>query len=206
MWRLTDIDSVQVSLSQVCQLTLEERRGYLTLLLVTASPTVRLLLRRPDGLTDWLASIRNLSGPGKERDTSYRRQLSEYGTFQNTSRGESPTPRAAPISKVSSEQEQCGRVSLLLHRKAVQLAQTEAAVIQAGREPLRVWRPGQGRNIPGASTPGQPQRQAEAKPSNVLVVCDSVIHILHMVHSAVFIVHIYLCIFLYKCDNIHKNY
>ena len=101
MWRLTDIDSVQVSLSQVCQLTLEERRGYLTLLLVTASPTVRLLLRRPDGLTDWLASIRNLSGPGKERDTSYRRQLSEYGTFQNTSRGESPTPRAAPIRKVS---------------------------------------------------------------------------------------------------------
>merc|ERR1712062_470400 len=75
----------KVSLSQVCQLTLEERRGYLTLLLVTASPTVRLLLRRPDGLTDWLASIRNLSGPGKERDTSYRRQLSEYGTFQNTS-------------------------------------------------------------------------------------------------------------------------
>ena len=77
-----------MSLSNVCQLTLEERRGYLTLLLVTASPTVRLLLRRPDGLTDWLASIRNISGSSQPRDTNYRRQLSEYGTFQNLSRGE----------------------------------------------------------------------------------------------------------------------
>ena len=73
------------------QLTLEERRGYLTLLLVTANPTVRLLLRRPDGLTDWLGcltNLTNLTNLAQHRDTGYRRQLSEYGTFQNISRSE----------------------------------------------------------------------------------------------------------------------
>ena len=84
----TDHLPVQVSLASVSQLTLEERRGYLTLLLVTANPTVRLLLRRPDGLTDWLGRLTNLTNMAQHRDTGYRRQLSEYGTFQNISRGE----------------------------------------------------------------------------------------------------------------------
>ena len=125
------------------------------------------------GRTDWLAGLH--SEPLRPREGA-RHELQEaavrvWNIPEHQQRWVTNTSSRS-YQQGFSEQEQCGRVSLLLHRKAVQLAQTEAAVIQAGREPLRVWRPGQGRNIPGASTPGQPQRQAEAKPSNVLVVCD----------------------------------
>ena len=78
----------KVSLASVSQLSLEEKRGYLTLLLVTASPSLRLWLRRPDGLTDWLSCLRNISNLAQDREPNIRRQLSEYGTFHNISRGE----------------------------------------------------------------------------------------------------------------------
>ena len=80
----------KVSLASVAQLSLEEKRGYLTLLLVTACPSVRLWLRRPDGLSDWLSCLRNISNLAQGREPNIRRQLSEYGTFHNISRGEPP--------------------------------------------------------------------------------------------------------------------
>ena len=78
----------KVSLASVAQLSLEEKRGYLTLLLATASPSVRLWLRRPDGLTDWLSCLRNVASLAQGREPQMRRQLSDYGTFHNITRGQ----------------------------------------------------------------------------------------------------------------------
>ena len=93
----------KVSLASVSQLSLEEKRGYLTLLLVTTSPSVRLWLRRPDGLTEWLHCLRNISNLSEGRDLpSIRRQLSEYGTFHNITRGQysPPSPPSLPLSLI----------------------------------------------------------------------------------------------------------
>ena len=62
-----------------------------------------------------------------------------------------------------SQQEQSGRVPLFLHRAAIQLPQTETAVLQAGGESL--LRP-EGENLPGTNT-GTQQHQDKAGPGNV---------------------------------------
>ena len=47
----------------------------------------RLLIRRPDGLLEWHQSILNNSKKRGFNGHLFRRQLSEYGTFQNLSKG-----------------------------------------------------------------------------------------------------------------------
>ena len=104
-------------------MTLEERRGYLTLLVVAVQPNPvryhinepmvitslmihdRLLLRRPDGLTEWHRSVLASQGSHNQshKDRNYRRQLSEYGTFQNLSRGRSSNENAPIINPHFSE-------------------------------------------------------------------------------------------------------
>merc|ERR1712227_1084448 len=92
----------KITLSSLEKVTLEERRGYLTILLVTGPPhPVRLLLRRPDGLCDWHKHISTSSrGPGVRDRLNYRRQLSEYGTFQNLPRGRRSSLDESPCSSI----------------------------------------------------------------------------------------------------------
>jgi len=92
----------KISLSSLEKVTLEERRGYLTILLVTGPPhPVRLLLRRPDGLCDWHKHISTSSrGPGVRDRLNYRRQLSEYGTFQNLPRVRRSSLDESPCSSI----------------------------------------------------------------------------------------------------------
>ena len=65
-----------------------------------------------------------------------------------------------------SQQEQSGRVPLFLHRAAIQLPQTETAVLQAGGESLLGEEGEEGEDLPGAKS-GTQQPQDQAQPGNV---------------------------------------
>jgi len=91
----------KISVSGLEKVTLEERRGYLTILLVSGPPhSVRLLLRRPDGLADWHRSILSARQGRDQRHRNFRRQLSEYGTFQNISRVSRSSVDSSPCSSI----------------------------------------------------------------------------------------------------------
>ena len=58
--------SIQIRLSEIDQLSIEERKGYLTLVLVTSRDS-RLLLRKTEGIRDWQRSIEQQLAKEKQR-------------------------------------------------------------------------------------------------------------------------------------------
>ena len=58
--------TIQIRLSEIDNLSIEERKGYLTLVLVTARDS-RLLLRKTEGIRDWQKSIETQLSQERQR-------------------------------------------------------------------------------------------------------------------------------------------
>lgn len=94
----------KITLSNLEKVSMEEKKGYLTILLVVGPPQpVRLLIRRPDGLLEWHQSILNNSKKRGFNGHLFRRQLSEYGTFQNLSKARRDSIDNSPNSSIGRQ-------------------------------------------------------------------------------------------------------
>ena len=68
---------MQINLSDVEKVTLEDRRGYLTLVITTLRD-VRLILRKTEGIKEWCKSIEHLCKIEKQK-----RMRKSYEEFPN---------------------------------------------------------------------------------------------------------------------------
>ena len=70
--------TIQIRLSEIDNLSIEERKGYLTLVLVTARDS-RLLLRKTEGIRDWQKSIETQLSQERQR----HREMQSTNDFWN---------------------------------------------------------------------------------------------------------------------------
>ena len=71
--------TIQIRLNEIENLSIEERRGYLTLVLVTARDS-RLLLRKTEGIRDWQKSIETQLSKERQR---HRESMQSTNDFWN---------------------------------------------------------------------------------------------------------------------------
>ena len=85
------IPILQIKLSSIDSVALEDKRGYLTLVLTTSIPQEgKLLLRKTEGLKDWHESVVSCCHKERQKKSSLptedfwnRKQLSESCGFDN---------------------------------------------------------------------------------------------------------------------------
>ena len=85
------IPVLQIKLSSIDSVALEDKRGYLTLVLTTSIPQEgKLLLRKTEGLKDWHESVVSCCHKERQKKTNLpteefwnRKQLSESCGFEN---------------------------------------------------------------------------------------------------------------------------
>ena len=90
-WLHAYIVMLQVKLSSIGSIALEDKRGYLTLVLTTSIPQEgKLLLRKTEGLKDWHESVVSCCHKERQKKTNLpteefwnRKQLSESCGFEN---------------------------------------------------------------------------------------------------------------------------
>ena len=70
--------TIQIRLSEIDNLSIEERKGYLTLVLVTSRDS-RLLLRKTEGIRDWQKSIETQLSQERQR----HREMQSTNDFWN---------------------------------------------------------------------------------------------------------------------------
>ena len=71
--------TIQIRLSEIENLSIEERKGYLTLVLVTVRDS-RLLLRKTEGIRDWQKSIETQLSKERQR---HRESMQSTNDFWN---------------------------------------------------------------------------------------------------------------------------
>ena len=124
-------------------------------------------------MSDWHRSILAASQGSEHRHRNFRRQLSEYGTFQNLSRGKIDIWSELEQRKCVlyfSEPQQCRLLPLFLDRATLQQpapAPWSRGVTLASRKHLRrpaLQRPGVRRSAQRPGVRGPPQLIAEVSP------------------------------------------